>query len=93
MSSVTSYRRPIVNSRDESLCGRNQGGMMECARLDGIFFDNTLAHVASLLKDGRHLAALKLQLLFLEDASRFVADGNFADSEEFLRANRQQGGQ
>jgi hypothetical protein len=49
---TTSYR-PIVNSRDETLCGaggHDAGG--ELARLHVIFFDSTLCHVASLLKVG-----------------------------------------
>ncbi len=45
----TTYRRPIVNSRDEALCGR---GRTMLARLHAIFFDNTLCQVASLLKVG-----------------------------------------
>ncbi len=48
----TTYNRPIVNSRDESLCGRNYGRAADCARLHVIFFDSTLAHAASLLKVG-----------------------------------------
>src|SRR4026208_2376933 len=43
----TTHNRPIVNSRDEPLCGT-----AEMARLHVIFFDNTLCHVASLLKVG-----------------------------------------
>jgi len=54
----TTHHRPIVNSRDESLCGRSSGlggddsldGRL--ARMHVIFFDNTLSHVASLLKIG-----------------------------------------
>jgi proteasome accessory factor A len=42
----TTFDRPIVNSRDES---HALGGM---ARLHLILFDNTLCHVASLLKAG-----------------------------------------
>jgi len=45
----TTFRRPIVNSRDEALCG---GGRNTLARLHAIFFDSTLCHVASLLKVG-----------------------------------------
>jgi Pup amidohydrolase len=45
----TTYRRPLVNSRDESLCGAGDNGL---ARLHCIFFDNTLCHVATLLKIG-----------------------------------------
>ena len=50
----TTSRRPIVNSRDEPLCGwlplAGDGGAP--ARLHVICFDNTLAHGSSLLKVG-----------------------------------------
>lgn len=122
----TTSNRPIVNSRDEPLCGRGrfrdarEGETSEMARLHVIFFDNTLSHVASLLKvgvmqivlamieaefvnaelilddpvetvtrwsqdptlqtrarlaRGRDVTAVELQLLFLEEAKQFVADG------------------
>jgi Pup amidohydrolase len=45
----TTYRRPLVNSRDESLCGPADSGL---ARLHCIFFDNTLCPAATLLKIG-----------------------------------------
>ena len=45
----TTYSRPIVNSRDEPLCGN---GVPELARLHCIFYDNTLCHSATLLKVG-----------------------------------------
>lgn len=55
----TTWCRPVVNSRDEALCGLpgdssagrigNGHGM---ARLHIIFFDSTLSHVASFLKAG-----------------------------------------
>ena len=54
----TTTHRPIVNSRDEALCGpsrlfsRDDQDPNEMARLHVIFFDNTLCHVASLLKVG-----------------------------------------
>lgn len=48
VGSQTTSNRPIVNSRDESLCGATE----EMARLHVIFFDNTLCHVATLLKVG-----------------------------------------
>lgn len=115
----TTSHRPIVNSRDESLCGSRRVDR-ELARLHVIFFDNTLAHVASLLKvgvmqivlamieasqvntklllddpvetvvswshdpllqtrarltSGQEVTAVELQLLFLEEAKRFVARG------------------
>jgi Pup amidohydrolase len=56
VGSQTTHNRPIVNSRDEALCGShnpgNEDGFDEMARLHVIFFDNTLCHVASLLKVG-----------------------------------------
>jgi|GEM_PF-423966 len=60
MAQQTTFNRPIVNSRDEPLCGRRKSRMedetddrtAEMARLHVIFFDNTLSHVASLLKVG-----------------------------------------
>ncbi len=53
----TTYSRPIVNSRDESLCGpRSWSGNSrfadKMARLHCIFYDNTLCPVATLLKAG-----------------------------------------
>jgi proteasome accessory factor A len=44
----TTYRRPIVNSRDETLCGKSG----DLARLHVIGFDNTLCHGANVLKVG-----------------------------------------
>jgi proteasome accessory factor A len=53
MGLQTTHNRPLVNSRDESLCGNARNGAEdEMARLHVIFFDNTLSHVASLLKVG-----------------------------------------
>ena len=48
----TTYHRPIVNARDEALCGSEASGRPPFARLHCIFFDSTLCHVASLLKVG-----------------------------------------
>ena len=128
----TTFRRPIVNSRDEPLCGHGRitpaagppaaGAPTVGARLHCIFFDNTLCHVASLLKvgvmqliltlleaervnpelilddpvdavwrwshdpvlrarartvAGRRLTAVEMQLLFLEEAQRFAAEGRY----------------
>ncbi len=50
----TTYDRPLVNSRDEPLCG-SLGGESNGAglrRLHCIFYDNTLNHVATFLKVG-----------------------------------------
>jgi len=52
----TTTRRPIVNSRDEPLCGMRRAAASEAAgamaRLHVIFFDATLCHVSTLLKLG-----------------------------------------
>ena len=48
----TTYNRPLVNSRDEPLCGATPSTPTAGARLHCIFFDNTLCHVAGLLKVG-----------------------------------------
>ena len=48
MGEQTTERRPIVNSRDEDLCGT----LPNLARLHCIFFDSTLCHVATALKVG-----------------------------------------
>lgn len=60
----TTFDRPIVNSRDETLCGP-RGYPLDGdgpARLHVIFFDNTLAHVSCLLKVG----VMQLVLAMLE---------------------------
>lgn len=54
----TTFDRPLVNSREEALCGRGGAGRSEVgegpelARLHVIFFDSTLCQVASLLRVG-----------------------------------------
>ena len=55
MGLQTTYNRPIVNSRDEPLCGTwSAAGSPEeaMARLHVIFYDSTLCDCASLLKVG-----------------------------------------
>ena len=49
----TTFNRPIVNARDESLCGR-QGAYDPTApaRLHVIFFDSALAHGSCLFRVG-----------------------------------------
>ena len=119
----TTYRRPLVNLRDEPLCGqcgRSQAPHDRWARLHVIFYDANLAHAACYLKFGvlqiilamiaaervnprlilddpvaavvawshdislgrrmamlygARLTAVELQLLFLEEARRFVDGG------------------
>jgi len=60
----TTHRRPIVNSREEHLCGgwRGSDEPNGPARLHVIFFDNTLAHRSCLLKVG----VMQLILAMLE---------------------------
>ncbi|SPE55278.1 hypothetical protein SBV1_2130004 [Verrucomicrobia bacterium] len=53
----TTYNRPIVNSRNEALCGswrhmQDQPSLAKLARLHVIFFDQTLCQVAGFLKVG-----------------------------------------
>ena len=126
----TTYRRPIVNTRDEPLCGLPSYGVgrsngrsrprSRLARLHVIFYDSNLCHVACLLKvgmmqivlammeagevnpqlmledplrcvvrwshdpslkatsrtaGGQRLTAVELQLLFLEEARKFIDRG------------------
>jgi len=57
MGPQTTMRRPLVNSRDEALCGGWNGSSPSplnglLARLHVIFFDSTLCHVSTLLKLG-----------------------------------------
>ncbi|MCL4180053.1 MAG: proteasome accessory factor PafA2 family protein [Verrucomicrobia bacterium] len=58
MSIETTRRRPLVNCRDEPLCGSIRTPVagaipaLDLARLHSIFFDNTLCQVSSLLKVG-----------------------------------------
>jgi proteasome accessory factor A len=63
----TTCRRPIVNSRDEPLCGLGRGLAYagptdDKARLHVIFYDSTLCHVATLLK----LGTLQIVLAMIE---------------------------
>ncbi len=49
----TTHTRPLVNSRDEPLCGaERRGTRAPLARLHSIFFDTTLCQGASLLRAG-----------------------------------------
>ena len=75
----TTCRRPIVNSRDEALCGLGRGPYYSSptddkARLHVIFYDSTLCHVATLLK----LGTLQIVLAMIEagnvDASLILDD-------------------
>lgn len=54
----TTWQRPLVNSRDEALCGRprydRENGPVDgpFSRLHCIFYDHTLCHVSTFLKVG-----------------------------------------
>jgi Pup amidohydrolase len=50
----TTHHRPMVNSRDEGLCGSayDRDGANDLSRLHVIFYDNNLAHGTCLLKIG-----------------------------------------
>jgi proteasome accessory factor A len=65
----TTYFRPLVNCRDEPLCGERRWGVdggsrpaEDLARLHVIYADSTLCHVATLLKVG----VLQIVLAMLE---------------------------
>jgi proteasome accessory factor A len=66
----TTYRRPIVNARDESLCGR----AANLARLHCIFFDNSLCHGSALLKVGTMQMMLALIEAERVDAKLILED-------------------
>lgn len=74
----TTYRRPLINTRDEPLCGPRHGNTGlpgdRYARLHVIFYDTNLAPVATFLKVG----VMQLILAMIEagfiDAGLLLAD-------------------
>jgi proteasome accessory factor A len=69
----TTFHRPLVNSRDEPLCGVAGAPARTMARLHCIFFDATLAHGSTLLKVGT--MQLLLGMLAREQANpRLILD-------------------
>jgi proteasome accessory factor A len=59
----TTFERPLVNSREEALCGASAWSRKDPAapaRLHVIFFDNTLAHRSCVLKVGTMQLALAM---------------------------------
>ena len=70
----TTYRRPIVNARDEPLVGRSlptaDDPVRRLARLHVISLDTTLCHVAGLLKVG----TLQIVLAMIEAGEPFAQD-------------------
>jgi Pup amidohydrolase len=75
----TTTRRPIVNSRDEALCGGWAAGADSraadsLARLHVIFFDATLCHCSTLLKIGTMQLLLAMMERGLVDRSLILDD-------------------
>jgi proteasome accessory factor A len=77
LGTQTTFERPIINSREEHLCGTLRWSKDDSApaRLHVIFFDNTLAHRSCVLKVGMMQLALAMMeaervnpKLLLEDA-------------------------
>jgi proteasome accessory factor A len=79
----TTYNRPIVNSRDETLCGK--GGTFDPnapARLHVIFFDSALAHGSCVLRVG----PMQLILTLIEKGlvnSRLILDDPLAAVQSY----------
>jgi len=81
----TTYKRPIVNARDESLCGRSYADDPSAlARLHVIFFDSALAHGSALFRVGPMQLILTLLELGLVN-SRLILDDPLAALQKFSR--------
>jgi proteasome accessory factor A len=78
----TTFNRPIVNARDEALCGRAFSGQAEPARLHVIFHDSGLAHGTCLLRTGASQLLLVLLELGLVN-SRLILDDPLAALQRF----------
>src|ERR1035441_2033701 len=81
----TTYNRPIVNARDESLCGRStMNDPSAPARLHVIFFDSALAHGSALFRVGPMQLILTLLELGLVN-SRLILDDPLAALYSYSR--------
>jgi proteasome accessory factor A len=82
----TTFERPIVNSRDESLCGFPRAGepWATAARLHVIFFDSALAHGSALLRVGVMQLILTLLELGLVNA-RLILDDPLVALQDYSR--------
>jgi proteasome accessory factor A len=81
----TTYNRPIVNARDEALCGRDRvNGPSGPARLHVIFFDSALAHGSCLFRVGPMQLILTLLELGLVNA-RLILDEPLAALRSYSR--------
>lgn len=73
LSQATTFRRPLVNARDESLAGAMESEERHLARLHVIMFDHALCHTAALLRMGM----MQIVLCMIEQEqvpSRFLLD-------------------
>ena len=70
----TTYRRPVVNSRDEALCGDRGPEERSMARIHVIAFDNTLCQVSTLLKAGTTQIVLAMLEQEVLDANLILED-------------------
>lgn len=81
----TTYNRPIVNARDEALCGwGNVNSPSAPARLHVIFFDSALAHGSCLFRVGPMQLILTLLELGLVN-SRLILDEPLAALRSYSR--------
>jgi proteasome accessory factor A len=81
----TTYNRPIVNARDEALCGVRGAGIddpLAPARLHVIFFDSALAHGSCLFRVGPMQLILTLIELGLVN-SRLILDDPIVALQDF----------
>jgi len=79
----TTYNRPLVNARDEALCGRSPFADPSApARLHVIFFDSALAHGSCLLRVGTMQLVLTLLELGLVNP-RLILDDPLAALQSF----------
>ena len=79
----TTINRPIVNARDEALCGRGYTRDSEApARLHSIFFDSALAHGSALFRVGTMQLFLTLLERELVD-SRLILEDPLAALQSF----------
>jgi proteasome accessory factor A len=81
----TTFNRPIVNARDEALCGRGiADDLSSPARLHVIFFDSALAHGSALFRVGPMQLILTLIELGLVN-SRLILDDPLAALHSYSR--------
>ena len=79
----TTFNRPIINSRDEALCGRGASGDLSApARLHVIFFDSALSHGSCLFRVGPMQLILTLIELGLVNA-RLILDDPLAALQSY----------